>query len=125
MSLSEIIDKHIDKVSCHIKKNSRSNPIKSKEEFFNVLKAWRMYNANKGNTAIASENYGRTPLLWLSLNGNYYYLNSDSKFNGVTEFYNNRKNDWKLISNTDGKRNKITNTPDETAIPGFYFYKSL
>jgi len=124
MDLNRLIDNYIDKVTGHIKKVSRSRPIKSKEEFFNILKVWRMYNQNSLDASIGSEGFGQSPHIWLSLSGKEYYLNSDTKGYGVNEFYQNRDNDWKLISNAKGVKNKITNSLDGTDIRGFYFYKS-
>ncbi len=127
MSQDELINKYIDKVTGHIKKNSKTNPIKSKKEFFSVLKFYRMYNRDKCNykVSIGDQSFGQSPLLWLSILGKEYYLNSDSKCQGVNEFYQNRNNDWKIISNSKGVKNKITNTEDGKEIVGFYLYKSI
>ena len=125
MDLNKLIDKHIDTVTGHIKKNSKSNPIISKEEFFNILKVWKMYNRDKTRVSIADESFSQSPHLWLSIFGKEYYLNSDSKSQGVNEFYQNRKNDWKTISNSKGVKNKITNTEDGKEIVGLYLYKSI
>ena len=125
MDLNKLIDKHIDKVTGHIKKNSKSNPITSKEEFFNVLKVWKMYNRDKTGVSIGDESFGQTPHLWLSIFGKEYYLNSDSKSKGVNEFYQNRNNDWKTIINSKGVKNKITNTQDGNEIGGLYLYKYI
>ena len=125
MDLNKLIDKHIDTVTGHIKKNSKSNPITSKEEFFNILKVWKMYNTDKTRVSIADESFSQSPHLWLSIFGKEYYLNSDSKSQGVNEFYQNRKNDWKTISNSKGIKNKITNTEDGKEIVGLYLYKSI
>ena len=92
MDLNTLINKYIDKVTGHIKKNSKSSPIKSKEEFFNVLKVWRMYNRGKVGVSIGDESFGQSPHLWLSIFGKEYYLNSDSKSQGVNEFYQNKNN---------------------------------
>ena len=125
MDPNKLIDKYIDKVTGHIKKNSKSNPIKSKEEFFNILKVWRMYNRSKVGVSIGHESFGQSPYLWLSIFGKEYYLNSDSKSQGVNEFYENKENDWKIISNSKGVKNKITNKEDGKEIVGFYLYKSI
>lgn len=125
MDLNKLIDKYINKVTGHIKKNSKSNPIKTKEEFFNVLKVWRMYNRDKVGVSIGDESFGQSPHLWLSIFGKEYYLNSDSKIHGINEFYQNRDNDWKIISNSKGVKNKITNKEDGKQIIGFYLYKSI
>ena len=125
MDPNKLIDKYIDKVTGHIKKNSKSNPIKSKEEFFNILKVWRMYNRSKVGVSIGQESFGQSPYLWLSIFGKEYYLNSDSKSQGVNEFYENKENDWKIISNSKGVKNKITNKEDGKEIVGFYLYKSI
>tara|TARA_B110001450_G_C17575965_1_gene462837 strand:- start:746 stop:1021 length:276 start_codon:yes stop_codon:yes gene_type:complete len=71
MDLNKLIDKHIDKVTGHIKKNSKSNPITSKKEFFNVLKVWKMYNRDKTGVLIADESFGQSPHLWLSIFGKF------------------------------------------------------
>ena len=125
MDLNKLIDKYIDKVTGHLKKNSKSNPIKTKEEFFKVLKVWRMYNRDKVDVSIGDESFGQSPHLWLSIFGKEYCLNSDSTIQGVNEFYQNRNNDWKIISNSKGVENKITNKEDGKKIDGFYLYKSI
>ena len=125
MDLNKLIYKYIDKVTGQIKKNSKSNPIKTKEEFFSVLKVWRMYNRDKVGVSIGDESFGQSPHLWLSIFGKEYYLNSDSKIHGINEFYQNRNNDWKIISNSKGVKNKITNKEDGKQIIGFYLYKSI
>ncbi len=125
MDLNKLIDKYLDKVTGHIKKNSKSNPIKTKEEFFSVLKVWRMYNRDKVGVSIGDESFGQSPHLWLSILGKEYHLNSDSKIHGINEFYQNRNNDWKIISNSKGVKNKITNKEDGKQIIGFYLYKSI
>ncbi|MDB9782838.1 hypothetical protein OAB88_07020 [Winogradskyella sp.] len=125
MDLNKFIDKYIDKVTGHVKKVSRSRPLKSKEEFFNILKVWRIYNNNSLGASIGDDSFGQSPHIWLSIMGKEYYLNCDSKGYGVNEFYQNRGNDWKLISNAKGLKNKITNSIDGTEIRGFYLYKSI
>ena len=99
MDLNKLIDKHIDKVTGHIKKNSKSNPITSKEEFFNVLKVWKMYNRDKTGVSIGDESFGQTPHLWLSIFGKEYYLNSDSKSKGVGANLGPRDLYYELIYN--------------------------
>ena len=41
----------------------------TKEEFFNVLKLWRMYNRDKVGVSIGDESFGKSPHLWLSIFG--------------------------------------------------------
>jgi hypothetical protein len=84
-----------------------------------------MYNRDKVGVSIGDESFGQSPHLWLSIFGKEYYLNSDSKIHGINEFYQNRNNDWKIISNSKGVKNKITNKEDGKQIIGFYLYKSI
>ena len=84
-----------------------------------------MYNKGKIGVSIGDESFGQSPHLWLSIFGKLYYLNSDSKSQGVNEFYQNKNNDWEVITNSKGVRNKITNRTDKKEISGFYLYKSL
>lgn len=123
--LNKIIDKHIDTVTGKIKKNSRTNPVKTKEEFNDILKGFKIYNRGKSGVTIGTESIGRTPLLWLSIHGKEYHLNSDTKIEGINQYYLNKGNDWKIIENLNGTKNKVTNLEGGDDIPGFYLYQKL
>jgi hypothetical protein len=125
MNLNDIIDKHIDKVTGKIKKNSRTNPVTTKEEFNNILKGFKMYNQGKSGVSTGSESVGRSPLLWVSIHGTEYHLTSDTKIEGINQYYLNKDNDWKVINNLNGIPNRVTNREDSVDIPGFYLYKMI
>ncbi|MCX2718920.1 hypothetical protein [Lentiprolixibacter aurantiacus] len=109
----------------YIKKMKRSEPLQSKEMFYEVLQEW--YNWNKGGedriTQIGDVETGNTKVVHLYLNGNRYYLNGDTKISGVKEFLRNRDNPWKIIPNNRGRMNKVTNDEYDEGIKGFFFYK--
>ena len=123
MNLNEVIDNHIDKITGKIRKNTRSNPVKSKEEFDNILKGFKLYNQGKSKLSVGSESIGRAPILWVNIHGKEYYLNSDTKIEGINRYLMNKENNWRLIKNSNGTLNKITNQENSEDISGFYFYK--
>ena len=125
MDINKIIDKYIDKLTGKIKKNSRSNPITSRDEFNNILRGFKMYNQGKSGVSVGNESIGQTPLVWIQIHGNVYHLNSDTKIEGVNIYYQNRENQWKIINNLNGVKNKVTNQSDGSDIPGFYLYKVI
>lgn len=126
MSLQRALDVYIDNTKGSIKRISKEYPVTSKEDFINILRAFKMFNRDKSDISIGDSAVGVTPWLWLKLGSNYYHLNSDTKIEGVNMFLSNKSNDWRLIANQKSNvRNKITNRSDLEDIPGFYFYKNL
>jgi len=126
MSLQRALDVFIDKTTGSIKRISKEYPVSSKEDFLDILRAFKMFNSNKSDISIGNSAVGVTPWLWLKLGSNYYHLNSDTKIEGVNMFLSNKSNDWRLIANQKNYvKNKITNRPDLGDIPGFYLYKIL
>ena len=123
--INDIILKHIDKVTGKIRKNSISNPVKSISELNDILKGFMIYNRGKSGITIGTESIGRTPLLWISIRGKQYHLNSDTKIEGVNQYYLNKNSEWKIIENLNGVKNKVTNVDNGIDIPGFYLYQKL
>lgn len=126
MTLQEALDRHIDKTSGYIKKTAKEYAITSKEEFISILRAFSLFNKDKIGFSIANETIGVTPLLWIKLGSQSYYLNSDTKIEGVKLFLLNKEQNWSLIGNQrNGRINKVTNQPNKEDIPGFYLYKEI
>jgi len=106
----------------HIKRIDRSSPIRSKNEFNCILKTWAMLNSNP-EAKIGSAQHNQSPWIFVELGSRTYYLNSDTKLKGVIEYLKNKDEEWSLIENENGVRNKAVNTSDQKAIEGFYLYK--
>jgi hypothetical protein len=126
MDTKFIYKNHISIDQNFILKLSRENALKNKEDFFNILKCWIRFSKSE-TIGDLTKMIRRTPILYLRIGSTTYYINADSKRIAVEEFLNNSKESesWKLITNEDGVKNKITNRKDEEAIPGFYFYKEI
>ena len=124
MELQKVISKYIDKETEDIRCNSNSYPIKSKEELFQIFKVWIQFNKGKSSKKIGGDNHNQHPCLHIEIQGNNYYINSDTKMDGVEEFFECRNNEWKVIENDNGVRNKVTNHPLGESITNFFMYKS-
>jgi len=124
MDTKTIFKNHISFDQNFILKLSRENALNNKEDFLKILKCWMGFSKSEtiGDLTIL---IGRTPLLFLKIGSSTYYINADSKRTGVEEFIKNTENNWQIIYNEDGVKNKVTNRKDEEAIPGFYFYKDI
>ena len=120
----EIIRKHLSIDQQYIKKNSRENPIKSKDDFYNVLKWWKKISKSDTISDLRGGS-NNEPWIHVKIGEIQYYLNADTKRNGVIEFLNCKKNKWVTIKNENGVQNKIVNSLDESPISGFYFYKRI
>ncbi len=122
MDLNELAKKYLTQDQKHIKKRSKSDPINSKDELFDILKVWKIIN-QEPNCQIGNGDTGNTPWIFVKLQEKVYYMNSDTKRVGIQQFYSNKNNLWKLIPNNNDVVNLVTNSSDETSIVGLYFYR--
>jgi len=123
MELQKVISKHIDKTTGNIRCNSKNLPIKSKEELIQLFKVWIQLNKGKTSKQIGMNNHNQVPCLYLEIEGYNYFINSDTKIDGVEEFFKYRKNEWRVIVNNKGVKNKVTNHPEGKSITNFFMYK--
>lgn len=94
----------------------------SKDDLIKLLKNWLETNEN---TIGDFDNYlGNTKWIFLNLNGNNYYINADTKREGVLDFVKNHEKNypWKVIPNNRNVYKKVSNNIDGKAIKGLYFY---
>ena len=124
MSLETFISTHLTIDQNHIKPQTKSSPIKSKTEFYKLLEWWlRLSKSNTiGDIRIMNKN---NPLVYVNIGANLYYLNADTKRSGVKDFLDFKENNWIVVPNEDGRRNKITNRLDSLPIEGLYLYKVI
>lgn len=103
---------------------NRNFSLKDKDEFIEILKWWSTITTSNtiGDLTLMNKN---TPLIYLQIGSSTYYINADSTKNGVKEFLKNKKESWSIIVNENGVKNKVTNSVNSDAIPGFYFYKEI
>lgn len=106
----------------YISKMNRENPLKSAEDLYKLLKLWKQLT--NGDTIGDLTKYNKnTPIILLETNRSSYFINADTTRKGVAEFLVNREDDWSTIMNSNGIKNKITNTINKESIEGFYMYK--
>lgn len=101
-----------------------SSSLKSKEELYSILNWWNKLSKSDTIGDLGQMN-GNTPLIIIKIGSSSYYINADTNKTGVEVFLKNEINPWKLISNRDAKKNKITNDSNNDPIEGFYMYKKL
>lgn len=125
METQELIEKFIDKETGALKEHSGKNPLNSKEDLFKLLKVWMHYNTNKSNPRIdGGKCRNQHQLIRLKQGGVEYYMNADSRFEGIEVFLENKENDWLTIYNRDGKKNLVTNRGD-SKIKYLHLYRKL
>ena len=107
-----------------IKKMNSSTSLNSKEKLYSLLKWWKQLSKAETIGDLDQMN-GNTPLIIIRIGSSSYYINADTNRAGVEVFLKNEINPWKLISNRDAKKNKITNDSNNDPIEGFYMYKKL
>jgi hypothetical protein len=122
---NEIIKKFLTEGDQHIKEINKIFPLKTKEEFYTVLKWWKLISSAKTIRNLGEKRSDNTPWIFVKLGASMYYLNADTTKEGVAEFLKNKTNDWAIIVNNRGKLNKVVNTSDKSDIPGFYFYRVI
>ena len=121
----EIIDKYLSINKHFIKKIERSFPLKDKNTLYDILKWWMI--VSKLDRIGSSKLNGNTPIMYIKLGSSLYYINADTSKEGVKTFLKNKTNspEWRLITNNEGKVNKVTNDPNQQPIKGLYMYKDL
>ena len=124
MDLNKFLVTYLSIDQNYINPLAKSRAIESKEEFYRVLSWWVKLSKSETIGDISKMNKN-TPLIRLKVGSSFYYINADTKKNGVRVFLNNKDNYWYLIPNEDGKVNKITNRLDKSSIEGFYLYKEI
>ena len=126
MSIQSIISKYIDTVTGNIKCNGRNNPIQSKKELYQIFSIWITYNKEERGKRLVENNFNQQPCLYVQIDGSTFFINSDTRIEGVREFFKNKDNDWCVIVNREGVvRNKVTNLISKKDISHFYMYKDL
>ena len=101
------------------------NAIQSKKDLYILLSIWKN-TVGKTIGNLENDNINNTTqIIQLQCNNSSYYINADTTREGVLKFLDNKKNDWRIIKNEKGRRNKVTNTTNEDPIQGFYMYKVI
>jgi hypothetical protein len=103
-------------------KNAKCN---SKEQLITLLKNWLQTNETKiGN---GENKTGNTKWIFLFLNGINYYINADTKREGIMNFVKNHENNypWMVISNNRNVYKKVSNDAAGKPIKGLYFYSEV
>jgi transcription elongation GreA/GreB family factor len=110
-------------INNYIEKMRRENPLNSIDKLIYVLKEWKDKSDSEtvGDLSVHTKN---TPILWIKINEQLYYINADTKRKGIVKFLQNHENNNQLIiiMNSVGKYNKVTNDSNDKPIPGLYFY---
>lgn len=95
--------------------------INKKETLYDLLECWMKFT--KKETIGDLNKYNRnTTRIKVKIGSKEYKINSDTTKVGVEEFLENKENNWSLINNENGVKNKITNDLYENPIRGFYMY---
>ena len=95
--------------------------INKKETLYDLLECWMKFS--KKETIGDLNKYNRnTTRIKVKIGSKEYKINSDTTKEGVEEFLENKENNWSLINNENGVKNKITNDLYENPIRGFYMY---
>lgn len=124
MNAQDIINTYLTLDQKHIKPMTSSMFLKTREDFILLLKWWSKLS-NSDTIGNLDEMNNNTALIILNQGSNTYYINADSKKDGVIEFLKNKENSWHIIINENGVKNKVTNRLDKEPIEGFYMYKRL
>ena len=120
MTQQEIVRRYLSDDQRYIRRCT----IESKVLLYKILFWWKTLS-NSESIGDTYNKSGNTILINITLGGNSYYLNADTKKTGVTTFLQNKDNHWNLILNDDGIRNKISNNITKKPIKGFYLYKKV
>lgn len=116
----------IDLESGHIKKMTWDNPVKSKSELKSLLEGWLILSQADviGSPSLPNN----TPVILIQLGEDKYYINGDTRREGVTKAVSHIQETWKVVENNRGVKNKIvfsTFLRTMESIRYFYFYKKL
>ena len=100
---------------------NNTGSINNKETLYDLLDCWM--KLTKKETIGDLNKYNRnTTRIKVKIGSKEYKINSDTTKEGVEEFLENKENNWSLINNENGVKNKITNDLYENPIRGFYMY---
>lgn len=124
MSAEEIINQYLTKDGNHIKPMQRANALRGKDDLYDILKWWSKITTDQTIGNLTEMNNNQKVIL-LQIGSSEYYINADSRNSGVKEFLKNKGNQWKIIINERGVKNKVTNRIDAEPIPYFYLYKEI
>jgi len=124
MDLNKFLATYLSIDQNYIKPLTKSRAIESKDEFYRVLSWWAKLSKSETIGDLSKMNKN-TPLIRLKFGSSFYFINADTKKNGVRVFLSNKNDNWHLIPNEDGKLNKITNRLNKSSIEGFYMYKEI
>jgi hypothetical protein len=106
----------------HILPMNKNNLLTTRGDLYALLKLWK--KITKAETIGDLEKYNKNhKIIILKTPNNYYVIDADTTREGVSNFLENRKNDWSIIDSLRGNRNKVTNNIDQKPIKGFYMYK--
>ncbi len=97
----------------------------SKEQLIVLLKNWLETSETKiGN---GKNKTGNTKWIFLNLNSTNYYINADTKREGIVEFVKNHENNYPsiVIANNRDVYKKVSNDENGKAIKGLYFYSEV
>ncbi len=100
--------------------------INSKDNLIKLLNIWLEKTVEM--TIGDIDNFPKyTKWISLNLNGNIYFINSDSSREGIKVFVKNHENNnsWKIILNRDSIFNKVSNDAAGKPIKGLYFYSEV
>lgn len=110
----------------YIIKMNNTNALTSRKHLYILLQMWvqgtLQANDTVGDLDLHNNN---VRVITLNLANSSYYINADTTREGVLKFLKNKENDWQLIINQKGVRNKVTNTKNNEPIDGFYMYQVI
>jgi hypothetical protein len=97
----------------------------SKDQLITLLKDW--LKTNEPTIGNRENKTGNTIWIVLNLNGSNYYINGDSKRDGILNLVKNHENNypWVVIANNRGVYKKVSNDVNGNAIKGLYFYSVI
>ena len=107
----------------YIRQINKSDAI-SIPEFNNLLRDWYL-NSNEKNIKISSEIIGVKAWVHVKQGQDVFRLNSDTKRTSVKKYLDKYSaSDWILVSNRNGKKNKVAFGDEQNykVISGFYLY---
>ncbi|NVK75959.1 MAG: hypothetical protein HWE24_20985 [Oceanospirillaceae bacterium] len=124
MKAQDLIERYLTLDHQYIKPMKSSLNLKTREDLMSLLQWWhKLSNSDAIGNLVEMNN--NTALVILNQGSNTYYINADTKKDGVIEFLKNKENSWHIIINENGVKNKVTNRLDKEPIEGFYMYKRL
>jgi len=115
-NIPEIIDQYITKMD-------RNQPIYL-NELIELLGKWERESKAETIGNLNGRRSNPTPLLWISSNGELYRMHTDTKRKGIEMFLKNQNKNYqmKIIKNSRGIFNLVSNDSEGRSISGLYFY---